>query len=145
MTENNNLVSTSDSLADQALIQKLELAIASLLWPSEAEYPFQVYYWQDAAKFNQNALLQHHNHSPELKIAIQEFPSFFASVTEEQTWHNEEEKAEIKRYQTLVDLMTKNLTDIRVYLLGEVEIDVYILGETPHKAIAGLTTKIVAT
>ncbi len=141
----NNLVSTSDSLPDQELIQQLESAIADLLWLSEAEYPFQIFYWQDAANFNQNSLLQDHNYSPELKIAIQEFQSFFASVTEEQQWHNAKEKAEIKRYRTLVKLMTENLTDIRVYLLGEVEIDVYILGETPNKAIAGLTTKIVAT
>ncbi len=144
MTEN-NLVGRLESLPDRELIQKLELATVDLLWLSEAEYPFQVYYCQDAANFNQNVLLQHDNYSPEIKIAIQEFHSFFASATQEQTWHNEEEKDEIKRYQALVDLMAENLTDIRVYLLGQVEIDVYILGETANKAIAGLTTKIITT
>lgn len=143
MTEN-NLVARLGSLPDRELIQKLELATVDLLWLSEAEYPFQVYYWQDAANFAQKALLPHNN-SPEIKIAIQEFHSFFASVTKEQTWHNEEEKKEIKRYQALVDLMAENLTDIRVYLLGQVEIDVYILGETANKAIAGLTTKMITT
>jgi hypothetical protein len=41
--------------------------------------------------------------------------------------------------------MTENLTDLKVYLLGEVEIAAYILGTTPHQAIAGITTFIVAT
>jgi hypothetical protein len=90
-------------------------------------------------------LMQHYNYPPETKIVIQEFNSFFASATKSETWHNEEEQAEVKKYQALTNFLSANLTDLRVYLLGEIEIDVYILGKTKHKAIAGLTTKIVAT
>jgi hypothetical protein len=37
------------------------------------------------------------------------------------------------------------LKDIKVYLLGDIEIAAYILGTTEHLAIAGLATRIVAT
>ncbi|NJL53455.1 MAG: hypothetical protein HC930_17155 [Hydrococcus sp. SU_1_0] len=47
-------------------------------------------------------------------------------ATKQETWHNEAEQAEVVKYQNLVNLMTENLTDLKVYLLGEVEIAVYI-------------------
>lgn len=130
---------------DREFIQELKTAIKDLLWFSEAEYPFKIFYQRSANNFNQKTLLQHYNYPLETRITIQKFNSFFASVVVTEAWHNESEKAEIKRYQYLMNLMTENLSNIKVYLLGEVEIDVYILGETKHKAIAGITTKTVST
>ncbi len=53
--------------------------------------------------------------------------------------------AECKRYQRLVKLLQTHLTDLKVYRLGEVEIDVYVLGKTESGAIAGLATISVET
>lgn len=130
---------------DQELIAQLELATKDLLWLSEAEYSIQVVYWHDAASFTPDTLLQQQQYAPETKITMQEFHSFFANATQHETWHNEAEQAQVVKYQNLVSLMTENLTNLRVYLLSEVEIAAYILGTTPHQAIAGLTTFIVAT
>ncbi|PSB11016.1 nuclease [Pleurocapsa sp. CCALA 161] len=130
---------------DQKLIEQLELATKDLLWLSETEYPMQVVYWQDENNFTQETLLQQHNYSPDTKITTKEFAAFFTAATKQETWHNEAEQAQVKKYQALVNLMTENLTNIKVYLLGEIEIVAYILGTTQHKAIAGVTTQIVAT
>ena len=138
-----NNIDPSDSISDHKLIQKLETATEDLFWFSESEYPFKVFYWGNL-DFSIEALLQRYNYSPETKIVVKDWQSFFANAIEEKDWYNETEIAETKRYQDLVNLIRQNLKNIRVYLLGEVEIDVYILGETP-KAIAGLTTKIIAT
>lgn len=137
----NSTVNSFDSIPDRQFIQNLKLAIADLLWSSEAEYPFEIVYWQgiDAT------LLQHYNYPPHTPVKTTEFKSFFASATTEKQWHNQSERAEVKRYQELVSLMSDNLSDLQVYLIGEVEIDVYILGKTQHQAIAGLKTKIIAT
>lgn len=130
---------------DQELIAQLELATKNLLWFSEAEYPIQVVYWHDAASFTPDTLLQQQQYAPETKITIQEFHSFFAAAIKQETWHDEAEQAQVVKYQNLVHLMTEKLTDLKVYLLGEVEIAAYVLGTTPHQAIAGLTTLIIAT
>ncbi|MFM2310895.1 MAG: hypothetical protein RLZZ04_171 [Cyanobacteriota bacterium] len=130
---------------DQELIAQLELATKDLLWFSEAESPIQVVYWHDAASFTQDTLLQQQQYPPDTKITIQEFHSFFTVATKQETWHNEVEQFQVVKYQNLVSLMTANLTDLKVYLLGEVQIAAYILGTTRNKAIAGLTTSIVAT
>ena len=140
MTDN---IDSFDFISERELIQKLETATKDLLWFSESEYPFKVIYWRNA-DFSIDTLLQRYNYPPETKIVVKDWQSFFANAMEEKDWYNETEIAETKRYQNLVNLMKQNLKNIRVYLLGEVEIDVYILGET-NSAIAGLTTKIIAT
>jgi hypothetical protein len=130
---------------DRELIKQLELATNDLLWFSEAEYPIQVVYWHDAANFTQDTLLQQYHYPPDTKIAMQEFAAFFAIATKQETWHNQAEQAQVARYRALVKLMAENLKDIKVYLLGDIEIAAYILGTTEHQAIAGLATQIVAT
>ena len=138
-----NNIDPLDSISDRKLIHELETATEDLLWFSESEYPLKVFYWRNA-NFSIDALLQRYNYPPETKIVVKDFQSFFADAIREEDWYDETEIVETKRYQNLVNLMMQKLKNIRVYLLGEVEIDVYILGET-DKAIAGLTTKIVAT
>lgn len=140
MTKN---IDSPNSILERKLVRELETATQNLLWFSESEYPFKVVCWSDK-NFSTDALLQRYNYPPQTKIVVKDYQSFFAKGIKQEDWYNEAEIAETKRYQDLVNLMTQNLQNIRVYLLGEVEIDVYILGET-EKAIAGLTTKIVAT
>jgi hypothetical protein len=130
---------------DRELIKQLELATTDLLWFSEAEYPIQVIYWRNADNFTQDTLLQQYHYPPDTKIAMQEFTAFFAPATKQEAWHNEAEQAQVARYQVLVNLMAENLQDLKVYLLGDIEIGAYILGTTEHQAIAGLATRIVAT
>lgn len=142
MTEN-KFVDSLYSISERKLIEKLETATEDLLWFSESEYPFKVFYWRNA-NFSIDALLQRYDYSPKTKIVVKDWQSFFADAIRPEDWHNETEIAETKRYQNLVNLMAQNLENIRVYLIGEVEIDVYILGETKI-AIAGLVTKIIAT
>jgi hypothetical protein len=137
------MTDSSNSVPDDKFIRQLEIAIADLLWLSESESPFWVIYWCDYANCDRHAILQH-QYPAQTKIEVQKFSDFFASATQEQSWHNQEEQEEVKKYQALVDLLTKNLTDLRVYLVGSVEIEVYILGMN-NRAIAGLLTKIVAT
>ena len=134
-----------DATVDRELIQKLQTATQNLFWLSEAEYPWEIFYWHNADTFHENILLQQSNCSSSVKIAIQQLSDFFEPAIKLQSWHNDTEKAEVQRYQTLVNLITANLTDTKVYLLGEVEIDAYVLGTTKHNAIAGITTKIVRT
>jgi len=140
-----NSCDSSDSISEREFITQLELACQDLWWFSEAEYPLETVYWQDVKDFNEQYLLQRQDLSRETEIAIREFDNFFHSVTQPQPWHNEAEKQEVRQYQALKDLLAKNLVDLRVYLLGEIEIDVYVLGKTKQKAIAGIKTKIVQT
>ncbi|NJK56552.1 MAG: nuclease [Pleurocapsa sp. SU_5_0] len=140
-----NTVDLSNSSPDQELIEQLELATTDLLWFSEAEYPFQVIYWHDAASFTQATLLEEFAFPSDTKTVTKDLAAFFTNAIKQESWHNETEQTQVARYQNLLNLLTENLENSNVYLLGDIEISVYILGTTQHQAIAGLTTKIVAT
>ncbi len=139
---------------DCQLIADLQQASAGLLWLSEADFPWEVIYWQHLSELTPKILLQQINYDCTSKVETKELAQVFAVATAEQDWHNEAEKQEVERYQSLVNLLHHYLDNIQVYRVGEKEIELYVLGQTKHqaigcataqKAIAGLKTKIIET
>lgn len=130
---------------DRCLVEQLHQTTRGLLCKSESDYPFRIIYWDDVDNLNAAALLQKCNLDLSTNIATQTVKSFFARATQEQDWHQAVEKAEVKRYQNLVNLLKEHLQDLQVYRIGEIEIDIYVLGKTASGAIAGLSTKVVET
>ena len=130
---------------DCQLIKDLQQASAGLLWLSEADYPWEVVYWQQISELTPETLLQQINYDSTSKIETKTLEQVFAVATAEQDWHNEAEKQEVESYQSLVNLLDHYLDNIQVYRVGEVEIELYVLGQTKHQAIAGLKTKIIET
>ena len=131
-------------MKDNELIERLKQASQGLLWQSESDYPFEVIYWENVKNIS-SKVLQVTNCTPKTTIEVRELNKFFSQATEEKDWYNDEEMAECKRYQDLVNLLKTNLTDIKVYRVGEVEVNCYILGKTESSSIAGLSTISVET
>ncbi len=71
--------------------------------------------------------------------------AFFRDVTTEEDWHDAEEKEEVLKFRQLVQTLKKTVKDIRVFKVGKVEADVYIVGRTESGDWAGLKTKVVET
>ena len=130
---------------DRVIIEQLQQASQGLLWLSESNYPFEVVYWQEENPIIKQKLLQNGNEESEKTIKTITLEKFFKSATCQQDWQNQAEKEEVDRYQTLVKLLQEKLTNIIVYRIGEIEIDIYILGKTESGAICGLSTKVIET
>lgn len=132
-------------MSDRDLAAQLQQATAGLFWPSETDAGFEVVTWPDLDQVTTESLRDRLNLDPETPILIQDFYDFFQPVTQEQAWHNSEERAERERYQALVEFLRENLSNLQVFRVGEVEIDIYILGQTPEGQILGLQTQAVET
>jgi hypothetical protein len=111
---------------------------------SESDYPFEVFVWDNITDLTPEQLLEKTGHSPDTPIETIGIDKFFRQAVTSQDWHNEEEKAEVNRYQELLSFLKENLEDIQVYRLDECEIDVYIVGQCSGQLI-GLKTKVVET
>lgn len=127
------------------IIDQLRTAADGLLMMSESEYPFEVFLWEDAAPATPQKVVQQTNHPQNTPVEIVGVDDFFQMATTEEDWHEEEEKATVKRFQTLVQELKKNLTNLQVYRLGNKEIDVYVVGQTPAVNLVGISTKVVET
>jgi glucose dehydrogenase len=75
-------------------------------------------------------------------LAVDEF---FAIATQEEDWHDQEERETVKRFQNLVSILKQNLSQLQVYRVGNINIDAYIVGVTPSGDWTGLSTKLVET
>ncbi|MGF1675971.1 MAG: nuclease A inhibitor family protein [Rivularia sp. (in: cyanobacteria)] len=127
--------------------KKLKSLSQNLVWMSESDYPFDVFLWsnQELKEFNIHNLLEKTNHSLEAPIKILQIDNFFQSATTEKEWYDDEERETAKKYQTLLETLKQNLENIQVYKIGEVEIDVYIVGQIKSGDWVGLSTKAVET
>jgi hypothetical protein len=74
-----------------------------------------------------------------------DFDSFFDNYTDEQDWWGEQERAVAGKFQALVRFLKENLSDVKVYRVGGVEADVYVVGRTASGEYAGVKTKVVET
>ena len=127
--------------------KKIKSLSQNLLWMSESDYPFDIFTWsnQELEEVNTQNLLQKTNHSLDAPVKVVDMENFFQRATDEKDWYDDEEKETAKKYQALVDTLKQNLDNIQVYKIGEVEIDVYIVGQLKSGDWVGLSTKAVET
>lgn len=129
------------------IIAKLQQAADNLLMLSESEYPFEVFYWtgESQESLTNQKLLQLTGHPPETSIETVELDYFFRNCAQEKAWHDEAQKENVSKFQLLVKTIKENLTNIQVYRLGTINIDVYVVGAIPSGDLAGISTKLVET
>jgi Nuclease A inhibitor-like protein len=113
-----------------AILDTLKQATEGLLYTSESDYPFDVFSWQTDTLTPKKILMQT-KHPKNTPIQVGDFDQFFAQVTQEKDWYGPKEKEIVARY--------------KVYRVGKIELEVYIVGKTPEGSLAGISTKVVET
>lgn len=132
-------------MTDNAITARLREAADGLLWLSESESPFEVVRW-DGQSITPAKLLQLAGYPAKAPIEVHSVDDFFAPATAEQDWYGDEEKATAQRYRELVDCLKANLSDIKVYRVGQPpEIHIYIIGVTRDGKLVGISTQSIET
>jgi len=135
------------NLSNLEVFERLHETAKGLLWMSESDYPFAAFVWEFGEKIvlENEIVLKMTKHSLDTRIQIIEFDSFFQGSVTPKYWHNSEEAETVKKYQELVRIMKQYLSDLKIYKVGEIEIDVYIIGKTNSGEYAGLATVSIET
>ena len=128
-----------------SIATQLKQASKSLLFLSESDAPFEIIHWPTQGELTPPKLLQLTGHPPDAAVELRTVDDFFAIATQEEDWHDEEERETAKRFQNLVSILKQNLSQLQVYRVGSIEIDVYIVGVTDGGGLAGLSTQVVET
>ncbi|MBE9052352.1 nuclease A inhibitor family protein [Nostocales cyanobacterium LEGE 11386] len=129
------------------ITKKLRQASDDLLMMSESDYPFEVFLWSNQARedLTNQKILELTNHPQDTSIETVEIDELFRNCAEEKEWHDEIQKQNVQKFQSLVKTLKDNLTDIKVYRLGTIDIDVYVVGKTLSGDLAGVSTKLIET
>jgi hypothetical protein len=140
-----NLIKSSSDTGNHMneIVPLLKEAVANLTFISETDAPLEVVFWPgNATELDERLLAELAQVPVTEKIAVVEIDDFFADVTAEQEWHNAEEKAEVRRFQQLVELLKARLQGARAYRVGDTRITVYVVGKVPG-GFAGVKTVVV--
>jgi hypothetical protein len=79
------------------------------------------------------------------KIKEISIEDFFERTTKIEDWFGDEENAIAQKFSDLQKLIESSLQKIKVFRVGEIEIDVYVVGVDADGNFAGLKTTVVET
>jgi hypothetical protein len=128
------------------VLQALATAISGLLYMSETDTPFEIVHWKKQDSICSTAdLLSLIGKSSGLPVENVGLGEFFHDLIQDHDCHDAEAKKTVDKYRHLLTVLEEHLTDLKVFKVGEVEIDIYIVGRTAEGDWAGVMTTAVET
>ena len=128
-----------------AIESTLSQAAAGLSYTSETDAPLVPFFWPGAGESpTAEALARWLALPADAAIEQQSLDEFLEPVAAEEDWQEEEERAMGRRFQALGGTLRGCLREVSVFRVGEVSVDVYIVGAADG-GLAGLQTRVVET
>lgn len=127
------------------LSQKIKRAAKGLWYISETDaeiFPFTGCKTDAVTKAN---LLKQIGKPSDSPVEERGFDEMFRRFVTIEDWHGDEEKETARKFSALKELLEKNLTDLKVFKVGRIELDVYFVGLDQEGNLAGFQTKAVET
>jgi len=123
-------------------VDHLSTLSKGLLYPSESDYPLEAFRWRAATLIPETILSRSHKPS-DTSIETIALEDFFAPVVTDQDWFEDEDREIAQRFRELQAAIA-TLENVQVFRVGQIEIDVYIVGAIGSDVV-GLKTTVVET
>jgi hypothetical protein len=138
--------SSSNPDEEKFAVDSLKAIVAGLTWMSESDYPFEVLQLPDRATLLPiGELLPLTGHDSDTLVEEISLQNFFSPAIQPQDWHEEADKQRMRHFQTLLQWIEQHLSDVKVYRVGTIAIDVYIIGKIESGAWISLSTRVIET
>jgi Nuclease A inhibitor-like protein len=127
-------------------VSALQKAAQGLSYVSETDAPFTAFEWaKPGPVVNKKEVVARAGKSkadPVTEISLDEF---FHDLVEEQDWHGDAEKADVKKFRGMLQVIGEQVADAKVFKIGKTQVDIFIVGKTKEGNWAGLKTAAVET
>lgn len=130
---------------EPSLSQKIKVCVADLYYISESDAEIFPFDGQQAESVTKEEVLSQTQSSVDSIVEEKEFADFFTPLTEIQDWFGDEEKATAQKFVQLKELLERNLRDLKVFKVGKIQLDVYVVGLDIENKMLGIKTKAVET
>lgn len=131
-------------MTDAQILEELKRATSGLTFMSESDYPLEVFDWGKAEP-TPEFLRGLAGAAPDAPVETRPAAGFFRAATSEPDWKGADELALAKRFQALLRLLEVNLSDLKVFRVGAVNIPVYVAGRSASGSWLGVSTRVVET
>jgi hypothetical protein len=112
------------------ILEELKNASIGLLVMSESDYPFELIQWAGETLITSEYLCKISERPVGTQIEETDLNGFLGQ--------NE-------RFRKLQAVIESNLSDVRVYKVGAIDIPVYIVGRSPEGQWLGVSTRLIQT
>jgi hypothetical protein len=126
------------------ILQRIDEASAGLFYLSEGDYSLEVVYF-NAATSLEDSLQTLAGNGEKAPLRVVKLEQFFRNMTSIPPNASPEQQHTAQRFLHLQQVLKEELQEVTVYLLGEIEVDAFILGRTGEGSYAGLRTKVIQT
>lgn len=131
-------------MTDEQLAEELRETTRGLTFMSESDYPFEVFNWGTSEPTDE-FLRGLTGEAADAAVETRAAADFFRVAASPAEWKNKEQLAEARRFQSLQQLLEQNLTDLKVYRVGSINIPVYVAGRGASGNWLGVSTRVVET
>ena len=138
-------MSVKKTMTASELWDAITRATEGLLFHSESDAPLQPYRWAGDTAPSRKGLLKAEGRGADEVVEKETLHELFDPVTEEQSFWSDDDRAEAGRYKAVVRLLEEALREIRVYRVGKVDVDVYVVGKHGSGEWVGVKTHVVET
>ena len=120
-----------------AALTALQNASQGLLYPSDSDEPFTAFIWGKAVgALDAETARRLAGADPEAPVRERTLAEFFTNLTDDAA-------PDADKYKALQKVVGEQLAAAKVFRFGDVDIDIYVVGETRDGNWAGLKTKAV--
>jgi hypothetical protein len=127
------------------LAEQVRKAAEGLYYISETDAEFFPFTGTKTDAVTGENLLSQTANKPDAPVEERDFTDFFTRLTKIQDWFGDEEKQTAAKFARLKELLESNLKNLKVFKVGRIEIDVYIVGLDSESRLTGVKTKAVET
>jgi hypothetical protein len=120
-------------------------AINGLFYISETDANFEFFYGEKVKSLNALTFRISQKISKQDEVEERNFEDFFSKLTIKKDWFGEKEKKIALRFVKLKEILEKNLIDIKIFRVGKINIDIYVIGIDKDNNTLGVKTHAVET
>lgn len=142
ITEENQNENVSEG---KTLAERIREVSEGLFYMSETDAEVLPFVGGKASEITFSQILNQDQYGTDIKIEERDFEEFFKRLTEEQNWFEEEEREDARKFRELKSLLEENLRYLKVFRIGEIEIDIYVVGLDKEGRLMGIKTQAVET
>lgn len=122
-----------------------EELVKKLIYISETDAPIEVINLGKASGVSTAEVLRATGNGPKSIVETVEVTKFFDRLTTPRSWFGPKEIEMAKDFALLKHRLEKELTDIGVFRIGKIEIDIYVIGLDREGNLAGIKTRAIET
>ena len=128
-----------------SFLRQIRGACESLFYVSETDAPVLAFSGLAVSEVNRKTILQQTGGWTGDSVKELAFDEFFGRLTTVKDWFGETQRMRAKKFLDLQKLIEENLSNLKVFKIGHVLVQIYAVGIDRDGNLMGITTSAVET